>query len=786
MIEIKSSFFRFACEPETGSFDLFDLINGKAIFSNAKLSVAFKRNGKKQKLLMESWAPFSCDFRSEKSSAHGPMKIVDVVCGGQKVQTHLHLIFALPEKYPFLLWKMEIGNFGSSPIEIEQFQLLSIDRKNKAEIHFGQTGKSKEMAMYCNGWQSWSHTATYGAGERMRQSRLGPFQNPQNQNPTTPAPHKIGIFASDFFAAIGDRSSKLGLIIGFLSQKQQFGFVTAELGKKVRIDLLASGDNARLTPNKTMVTDWAIIAPIRLDDDDPLGTYVEAVARENEVNLNKSKPSGWCSWYEFYTKIDDEKIKRNIRTIDQLKDDLPMNLVQIDDGFESQIGDWLDFKKTFHTGVKPHAKMIHDAGMNAGLWLALFIVHKKSKLIKENPRYILRKKNNQPIFSGINWNSFTTALDLTNPDAVKNASSVIRTAVKDWGFDFLKLDFLYAGGLPGKHHDPSLTRAQILRKGMIALRQAAGEEVFLLGCGAPLGSMIGIVDGMRIGADVLDSWTTKALGTHLIVGSEPNTPAAANAIQNTITRSMLHNRWWINDPDVLLVRDDMELTLEEVQSLASMISLSGGMVMLSDDLEKISAERIKLAAKLLPALDKRPTVVDWFEAHMPSKLRLDFSGKAGEWELISISNWTNHAQTMRVDLQEFRLKNGNYWIHSFWDHRVWMTSDAKPFELANVPPHSTVVMAIREYKANNACYLGSDLHMSQGYEVVEWAPRISGVDIKLALPRTAEGMVTLALPKTPRQARLDGKNITWESVAQKVYRFPVRFKRKAKLSIEYS
>jgi alpha-galactosidase len=786
MIEMKNSHVRLVCEPEFGLFHAYEAISDEAFFLNAKLGIIFKRNGKRQKLLMDSWKPYTFDFRTEKSTRHGPLKVLEVVCGGQHVQTHLHITFALPERNPIIFWKLEIGNYGSTPIELEQFQLFSIDSRNKGEIQLGGKGKPRKLAMYCNGWQSWSHTATYGAGERMRRSRLGVFQNPQNLNPTTPLPHKKGNFGSDFFAVIGDRISNRGYIVGFLSQKQQFGSVLARLEKHVKINLVASGDEALLIPNRTMETDWAVIVPIRTDDDDPLGPYVEAVARENDVKLTKAKPTGWCSWYEFYSKIDDEKINRNIKTIKRLKDDLPLDLVQIDDGFESQIGDWLEFKKTFPSGVKPCARVIHKSGMKAGLWLAPFIVHRMSKLMQENPEIILRKKNRQPVFSGINWNACTTALDLTNPAAIRQACTVIQTAVKDWGFEYLKLDFLYAGGLAGVHQDRSLTRAQILRKGMCELRDAAGEGVYLLGCGAPLGSMIGLVDGMRIGADVMGSWTTKAFGTHFIVGSEPNTPATINAIQNTLTRSALHNRWWINDPDVMLLRENMDLSLEEVRSLACVISLTGGMVMLSDDLEKLPAVRIQLAAKFLPALDQRPIVIDWFDAHTPSKLQLDFTGKTGEWKIISLSNWKDHPQTLRVALNEFRMKRGNYWLHSFWDHRVWIASDAKPIQIENVPPHSTLVLAVRECKTSDACYLGSDLHISQGNEVAEWAPRISGVDIKFSLPRNAEGIVTLALPRAPKQAILEGKEITWESDAQQIFHFPIRFTKRAKLSIEYT
>ena len=41
-----------------------------------------------------------------------------------------------------------------------------------------------------------------------------------------------------------------------------------------------------------------------------------------------------------------------------------------------------------------------------------------------------------------------------------------------------------------------------MRAGYDAIRRGAGDDAFLLGCGAPLGPRVGVVDGMRIGADV--------------------------------------------------------------------------------------------------------------------------------------------------------------------------------------------------------------------------------------------------------------------------------------------
>jgi alpha-galactosidase len=140
------------------------------------------------------------------------------------------------------------------------------------------------------------------------------------------------------------------------------------------------------------------------------------------------------------------------------------------------------------------------------LWLAPFIVHPGSRLAADHPGWLLRGRWGRPVNAGFLWGTFATALDLTHPDAVQHTKDVIHTAVEDWGFPYLKLDFLSAAALPGRFTDPTRTRAQVLRAALEAARQAAGEQTVLLGCGCPLGPAIGLVDAMRISADTSQRW----------------------------------------------------------------------------------------------------------------------------------------------------------------------------------------------------------------------------------------------------------------------------------------
>ena len=497
----------------------------------------------------------------------------------------------------------------------------------------------------------------------------------------------------------------------------------------------ANGDGVRLDPQKTFSTDWAVFNPILLDHRDPLVKYTEAVARENHVNLPVDVPVGWCSWYHYYTKVTAEDIEKNLQSIIDGQERLPIQLVQIDDGFESQVGDWFTFKDTFKEGVKPLADQISSEGLIPGLWLAPFAVHPKSDLMKEHPDWILRTARGKPVNAGFGWGTLFTALDLTVPAALAYAVSSSRTAAREWGFPYLKLDFIYAAALPGKYADETLTRAQVMRRGMEAIREAVGPDVFLLGCGAPLGSVVGLVDANRIGPDVSGDWAPRFAGIQSFIHDEPGMPCARNSIRSMITRANLHGHWWVNDPDCLIIRPKTGLKLEEVRSLASVIALTGGSLLISDSLPDLPQERLRIAEALIPPIGERARVIDWFDHQMPEKLRLDMLNESGEWHILGAFNWDEQPHDFKLTPASFGLDEGEYWLCEFWTGHLRKFSSAKPAVYKKIMPHGGIVCSARLVDNEHATYLGGDLHISQGLEVAEWDESEGGLEFTLRLPR---------------------------------------------------
>ena len=286
---------------------------------------------------------------------------------------------------------------------------------------------------------------------------------------------------------------------------------------------------------------------------------------------NVEKLFGYTSWYNYYQNINEEIVLRDLESLDSR-----FNVFQIDDGYESFVGDWLNVdEKKFPNGLKPIVDKIHSRGFKAGIWLAPFVAETNSKLFKEHPEYFKVAKNGHPLKTGGNWSGFYS-LDLENKDAVAYIKKCL-THYMDMGFDFFKLDFLYASALPeykGK------SRAQVQYKAYKLLRDVLKDKL-ILGCGANIFSSYENFDYLRIGPDVSlvfdDVFFMRLFHRERI--------STKVTLQNTIFRSFMNDRLFGNDPDVFLLRDEnISLNDSQKKSLGKINALFGSVLMTSDNI----------------------------------------------------------------------------------------------------------------------------------------------------------------------------------------------------------
>ncbi len=310
--------------------------------------------------------------------------------------------------------------------------------------------------------------------------------------------------------------------------------------------------------------------------------------------------TGWTSWYNYYTDISEEVIVKNLRAFTENK--VPIDMFQIDDGYQQAVGDWLDIKPDFHNGMGYIAWAIKNEGYKAGLWLAPFICESKSSIITKHPRWLLRDAKNRRVPAGWNplWSGNFYALDIYNEEVRHYLKQVFSTVLHEWEFDMVKLDFLYAAAqIPrdGK------TRGEIMCDAMAFLRECTGGRM-ILGCGVPLGAAFGLVDYCRIGSDVALKWEDSFL-KRVRYRERVST---INSLTSTIGRRHLNGRTFLNDPDVFILRaENNRLDRDEKYSLFLLNNVFGGLLFCSDYISIYDKETMLLYRSMFP-FQKKGTV----------------------------------------------------------------------------------------------------------------------------------------------------------------------------------
>jgi alpha-galactosidase len=276
----------------------------------------------------------------------------------------------------------------------------------------------------------------------------------------------------------------------------------------------------------------------------------------------------WCSWYSLYTEIYETqllKILSDLGPFDSVQG-LPFDVFQIDDGWQIGIGDWEPNAK-FPSGMDGLAARVKETGRKAGLWLAPLLAVPSSSVYREHRDWLLHDQNGKLVSAGFNWSEQLYALDTTHPAALDWLAGLMKK-VRSWGYDYAKLDFLYAGALPGKRA-VDMPPETAYRNGLKVIRKALGD-VYFLTCGAPILPSIGLCDGMRLGPDVAETYTSHRDDDLLMNFAAPG---VRNALRTTL------NRLWLQplvhtDPDVVYFRSRQNnLTLEQKSLLQDLAQI---------------------------------------------------------------------------------------------------------------------------------------------------------------------------------------------------------------------
>ena len=204
--------------------------------------------------------------------------------------------------------------------------------------------------------------------------------------------------------------------------------------------------NRELKPGETIKTFRTFVIVHQGDYFRSLAEYRRAMVKQGVVF--KPAPDDafgpiWCAW----------GFGRNFTTA-QVYNALPIvkklgfRWVTLDDGWQTAEGDWFLNPEKFPGGdrdIKAMVDRIHDEGFKAQLWWAPVSVDPDTQLIKEHPEYLLLNADGSKQKISY-WNAWYLCPAV--PGVVEYHKAIVIKAMRDWGFDGLKLDGQFMNGVP--------------------------------------------------------------------------------------------------------------------------------------------------------------------------------------------------------------------------------------------------------------------------------------------------------------------------------------------------
>lgn len=311
---------------------------------------------------------------------------------------------------------------------------------------------------------------------------------------------------------------------------------------------------------------------------------------KKRIDVNIKKPAyGWCSWYAYSWGINENRILKNARFI-QNDPKLPLEYILIDAGW-TNAGDWQSaWKYKFPKGLENTVNKIKSLGLKAGIWIAPFMVDPWSNLSKKHPDWLV--KNYGLLVDGFRltpWDRFLPfkkwILDYKNGEAKKYILDSI-----DWlvsiGFEMIKLDFLYS-----IYFDSRLTieEADEIISDLLTSIRLKHPKLYTIGCGCPLVPAVGNVDSMRVSSDSIVSPFVRFIPFSNLFDKY--------FIYNKVIRSIESRLWtkkyWNIDPDAFVCRHNVGYSNEQIIKHQQLAKASEGNIFLGDDLTKLSKRRLE-------------------------------------------------------------------------------------------------------------------------------------------------------------------------------------------------
>ncbi|HET6893660.1 MAG TPA: glycoside hydrolase family 36 protein, partial [Pyrinomonadaceae bacterium] len=163
-------------------------------------------------------------------------------------------------------------------------------------------------------------------------------------------------------------------------------------------------------------------------------------------------PAGWCSWYCFGPRVTAQQVLDNLDFI--AKHSPGLKYIQIDDGYQPAMGDWLETGAAFGGDVQGVLKQIRARGFEPAIWVAPFVAEEKSHLLQQHPEWFVKDEDGKPLRSDrVTFGGWRRGpwyvMDGTHAEVQQHYEELFRTMRREWGCTYFKLDANFWGAIHG-------------------------------------------------------------------------------------------------------------------------------------------------------------------------------------------------------------------------------------------------------------------------------------------------------------------------------------------------
>jgi hypothetical protein len=305
--------------------------------------------------------------------------------------------------------------------------------------------------------------------------------------------------------------------------------------------------------------------------------------------------AGWTSWFAFRDQVTEADIHSAVDAIADRLAPFGFDYVQIDDGFQRlPIGvpdHWLNTNEKFPAGLIGLRNYIASHGLQPGLWTNVSFAD--ATWAAAHPQYFVRTVDGKPAEG--NWVGFV--MDGANPATMRDLVLPVYRALRTQGWSYFKVDALRHLRYEGYNSHADFYARQgkdgvaVYRSFVQQIRDVIGRDAFLLASWGPRPELVGIIDATRLGDD----------------GFGYGGFSQFNSFNNVV---------WRNDPD------HIEISRADGFRSATITSLTGSLLMLTDKPDVYRTDRVEAARRAAPVLFTLPGQVYDIDPTRSSRLEM--------------------------------------------------------------------------------------------------------------------------------------------------------------------